>query len=180
MLYGIMALAAWAWCAYQGRPDPFSVIETSFGFRPPQAHAISAGLGLLLGGVTVGFSRLATSRWRAFRALQRGFGEMLEGLTKREVLVLALTSSFGEELLFRGAMQPEIGLLLTSLIFGGVHFIPQRRFAVWTLWAVVMGLLLGGIFTVTGSLVGCVAAHFIINYLNLRTIASLTEPPGGA
>ncbi len=92
---------------------------------------------------------------------------IIEGLSATEILVLALTSGLAEELFFRGAMQPALGLLGTSLIFGAVHTGPKRVFLWWSAWAFVMGLLFGAIFEATGVLWGPVLAHVLINERNM-------------
>jgi membrane protease YdiL (CAAX protease family) len=86
---------------------------------------------------------------------------------------LALASAVGEEVFFRGAMQPAVGLGLTSLAFGIVHVGPDRRFLLWTAFASVLGLGLGWLLEWTGSLLGCILAHFTINFLNLLQIMRL-------
>lgn len=85
---------------------------------------------------------------------------------------LAFFSGVGEEVFFRGALQPSFGLVPTSLLFGLLHIGPDRRFFAWTPWALAMGFLLGGIYEATGSLGGCIVAHVAINYANLRFIAT--------
>jgi len=72
-----------------------------------------------------------------------------------------------EELFFRGALQPVIGLLATSLIFGAVHTGPKRVFLWWSLWAFLVGLSFGVIFEATGVLWGPVLAHVLVNQRNM-------------
>ena len=81
-----------------------------------------------------------------------------------------ICSGFAEELFFRGAMQPVLGLLITAVIFGAVHVGPKPVFFAWTTWAFVMGLLLGMIFELTGVLWGPVLAHVWINQRNMSFI----------
>jgi membrane protease YdiL (CAAX protease family) len=40
----------------------------------------------------------------------------------------------------------------------------------WTASALLIGLLLGGLYVVVGDLGAPIAAHFVVNYLNLRYI----------
>ena len=64
-------------------------------------------------------------------------------------------------------MQPALGLVTTSLIFGVVHTGPKRVFLWWAAWAFAMGLVLGAIFEATGVLWGAVLAHALINQRNM-------------
>jgi len=85
-------------------------------------------------------------------------------------VILALASSIGEELLFRGALMPWLGIWLQAAIFALLHVGPGRRFLPWTVSAFVLGLLFGALAQWTGNLGGPIAAHFAINFLNLRYI----------
>jgi hypothetical protein len=58
-----------------------------------------------------------------------------------EWLVLALAAGIGEEILFRGAIQPVFGLWFTSIIFAVVHV--QYGFSPITLFVVLLAVILG-------------------------------------
>lgn len=135
-------------------------------------HGASLAGGITLALLTLGFTRFTSTRFRWARTLHGAFRELLGDLDDVTVLGLALTSGIGEELFFRGGLQPSIGWVWTSLVFGLVHLGPDRRFLAWTPWAVAMGFLLGGLFELTGSLVGPVVAHVTINYVNLGFIVA--------
>ena len=80
---------------------------------------------------------------------------------------MAVASGFSEELLFRGALQPRVGLLVASVLFGAVHFVPRRQLLPWTGFAIAVGLLFGWMFETTGNLVAPVVAHCVVNGVNL-------------
>lgn len=101
------------------------------------------------------------------RALHRELKPIVEPLSRLEIIVLALASGLAEEVFFRGAMQPALGLIVTSVIFGAVHTGPKRAFLAWSLWACVMGLAFGAIFELTGVLWGPIIAHVMINERNM-------------
>ncbi len=131
---------------------------------------VSLTLGLVLGVVVVAITRQLVGRTQWARDLHRELASILGELPPRQTTWLALSSGFAEELFFRGAMQPVLGLWLTSLIFGAVHVGPKRVFLAWSVWAFVMGVLLGAIFELTGVLWGPVLAHVWINQRNMRFI----------
>ena len=58
-----------------------------------------------------------------------------------EWLLLALAAGIGEEILFRGALQPVLGLGFTSLLFALVHV--QYGFSTITIFFIVMAVVLG-------------------------------------
>ena len=79
-----------------------------------------------MGLAVVGLTRVATRHWQWARDLHSSFHDLLGPLTGREIFILALASSVGEELLFRGVLQSWIGrwgalvgLLGSNVIFGG-------------------------------------------------------------
>ncbi|HHH12074.1 MAG TPA: CPBP family intramembrane metalloprotease, partial [Sorangium sp.] len=90
-----------------------------------------------------------------------------QGLTLWQGGLIAGCSSLGEELLFRGLLQPWLGVLPTAVLFGLVHQSPGPSRWVWACWATVVGLCFGLIFVITGSLLGALLAHAVINAINL-------------
>jgi membrane protease YdiL (CAAX protease family) len=125
----------------------------------------------MLGLTIVGASRLCLRHFEWARALDHEFRSLLNPLSNREVLVLAGASSIGEEMFFRGALIPAVGLLGSSVIFALLHVGPKARYLPWTVTTFLAGLVFGKLFLWTGDLTGAVLAHFTVNYLNLRHIA---------
>lgn len=137
----------------------------------------TVALALALGMVVVALSRAATrhSAWGA--ALHGEFRQVLGRLDAREILVLSLLSAFCEEIFFRGVLHPRLGLWVTAALFGAVHFPIRRRLIPWTGFALVLGLGLGVLTNLAGSLWPSIVLHFVINHFNLH---DLTEPLPGA
>lgn len=140
------------------------------GREEPQI-LLGAVAGALMGLGAVFLSRLAVHRFDWARTLHREFRARLGPLSESESLVLALASSTGEELFFRGALVPAMGLVGSSACFAILHIGPGLRFLPWTFSALVAGLLFGQLFLWSGDLTGPVVAHFVVNWLNLRHIA---------
>lgn len=145
-------------------PAPSMPLEAS-------SVGVSIGLGLLVALVTIGATRALLARTNWARALRRELRALVGGASGAQLVMLGVSSGVAEELLFRGAIQPIAGLTLTSIGFGLMHVGPRREFLPWTLWAVVMGFVLGGIYELTGAIEGPILAHVLINTVNLRAIA---------
>ncbi|GAB4216090.1 MAG: hypothetical protein OHK0013_42210 [Sandaracinaceae bacterium] len=186
VLYGAMialaiAIAWWREDSLWLRPAALSA-DRPHGLVSGQTSAVALSLvgGALLAATTTLGTRWLVRRTAWARALRAEFRAALEGASNGDILLLALASGVAEELLFRGALQPALGLLGTSLLFGAVHFVPTRNLAPWSAWAAAMGLLLGLLYERTGSIAGCVLAHVAINAINLRAILryepSLDDP----
>jgi hypothetical protein len=105
------------------------------------------------------------------RLLAQRLAEILGPLSGAQVVVLALASGLGEEAFFRGALQPRVGLLLASLLFGMAHLVPRRELLPWAGFAALAGVLLGALFDYTGNLLAPATAHVFINAVNLHWLS---------
>ena len=56
------------------------------------------------------------------------------------------------------------------MIFALLHIGPGQRFLPWTLSSLGVGLLLGSVYVGMGDLIGPIAIHFTVNFLNLQDI----------
>lgn len=166
-LYGGMAIVGLLIAAGRGNPDLYRIAPA-----PDWLLLGGPALGVAVGLAVVGLTRVATRHFQWARDLHTSFRDLLGPLTGREIVILALASSIGEELLFRGALLPWIGLWAQGLIFALLHVGPGRRFLPWTASAAVLGVAFGVLAEQTGNLGGPIAAHFMINFLNLRFIVA--------
>jgi hypothetical protein len=171
-LYGSLALTALLLSAGREDVDIYRIQGVSTGTW----LLLSPLVGVVIGLVVVAASRLAVRRFRWARGLHRDFRSLLGQLSRREIAVLAVASAVGEELMFRGALQPWIGLWPQAIVFALLHVGPGARFLPWTGSALVIGAGFGYLFAATGDLGGPIAAHFTINYLNLHYIKSVEVP----
>ena len=157
---------------------PLALLEGSellqlFTESGPLGYAL---LGLLAAAAVIALSAVLTSATRWGDALSRALAEVLGPLSGRACLVLAASSSLGEEALFRGALQPQIGYVAASLVFGLAHFVPRRELLPWTGFTVLAGFGLGALYEVTGNLVAPLVAHAAVNAVNLRLLTRRAFP----
>jgi membrane protease YdiL (CAAX protease family) len=173
VFYGALLLAALAWGALSGRPLAWTSGADS-GAPSAASGAVSplraALAGVLAAAVVVLASHLLTQRTRIGEQLARSLATALGPLTLAECWLLAAVSGIAEEAFFRGALQPQVGLLAASLLFAAAHFVPRRELLPWTGFALAAGLLLGWLFDATGSLIAPIVAHAGINGVNLRLL----------
>lgn len=169
VVYGALGAAALGFLFLGNRPlgsHPNPWLSASF----PVRLGLSVGGGLALFAFGILSTRWLVRRTTWARELHVSFRTLLGPLTSTEILVFALTSGIAEELFFRAALQPWLGFVAASILFGAVHLGPSRKFLPWTLWAMAMGFLFGSLYECTGELVGPVLAHVLINYENLHFI----------
>jgi uncharacterized protein len=164
-LYGAIALVGLLIAAGRGDPDVYGVTVSA-----PWQLLAGPAIGVAAGLFVVWLSRLASRYFAWARALHTAFKDLLGPLTEREILIVALASSIGEEALFRGALMPWLGLWAQAGLFALMHIGRDRRLVPWTLWAFGMGVGFGALAQWTGNLGAPIAAHFMINFLNLRFI----------
>jgi membrane protease YdiL (CAAX protease family) len=160
------------------------MVLSGYFIRPPGTlggwDGASLALGLLaalaLGGLVVLASRLAAHRTDWGRALHRELAGVLGGLASSQIMVLSLLSAFGEEILFRGVLHPRLGLIGAALLFALLHFPARRALLPWSAFALVLGLVLGGLTDLFQSLWPAILLHFLINYFNLHDLAQPLPP----
>lgn len=144
---------------------------------PRESHTYSLVLGLVFGILVVLSTRVLVARVSWVRELHVELRPIARDITTPGIIALALLSAFGEELLFRGLLQPWIGVIPQAILFGLLHQVRGRSRWVWVGWATLVGLALGAIFALSGSLVGAIVAHALINGLNLHYLRSYDPEP---
>ncbi len=166
VLYLGLAAAGVVWSSLRGHPN----LWTQEGRQHPETLlGILSGLAIGLGLVFL--SRLSVHRFEWARSLHQDFRARLGPLGNSEIIVLAAASSLGEELFFRGALLPVVGLWLSSGLFALLHVGPKARYLPWTVSSLLAGALFGQLSIWSGDLSGAVVAHFSINFLNLRHLS---------
>ncbi len=175
-IYGLLGLAA-GFGAYSWHESPWQYQDPWLELSPLAAHGYSALLGLTWGLVVVLGTRSLVHRSAWARTLHAELRPLAQGLPGGAILTLALLSALGEELLFRSLLQPATNLGVQAVVFGLVHQLPGRARWIWVAWATIMGLALGALFALTGSLAGPVLAHALINGMNLRFLQTHDVAP---
>jgi membrane protease YdiL (CAAX protease family) len=111
---------------------------------------------------------------RTIREKLRGvLGETLAHLATWHMALLALAAGVGEELLFRGALQPRVGLALTALVFGLLHALTP----LYLVLAGIFGLYLGWLQARSGSLLVPILAHALYDAVALWVVRRELSSP---
>lgn len=98
-----------------------------------------------------------------------------------EIIFISLCAGVGEELLFRGVLQPLLGILLTSILFVLIHgYLNPRDWRISIYGAYMTVVIVGlGIMTEEIGIWSAVAAHTVIDIVllaDLRKPHDLDEP----
>lgn len=158
VFYGLLAVVAALWCGLRGMELPL--------LGPSPAAGLALGLVTALG--TVSLSLLTYRLVPITRKLAEELApSLVDGADRSGLVLIAVFSGVGEEVFFRGAVQQEFGILIGSVAFGLAHVGPDRRYLLWTAWAVLAGLVFGLLFEATGGLLAPVVAHAAHNAATL-------------
>ena len=115
------------------------------------------------------------SRWapllRIRELLRDSFMPLLAGCGPLDLLLISLSAGVGEELLFRGVLQPGLsvwlgpgaGLALASVVFGLCHAVTVAYFVIATL----IGGYLGWLMEHSGGLLAPVVTHTAYDFVAL-------------
>ena len=158
----LVAAYAWAWAAELPLPAGDPIAGLVWGVLA----------AVLLAAVNLRLLRLTGNRWPgdSLRHVCRQFVRPLfEHVSAWQIVVVSLLAGLAEEMLFRGVLQPLVGLPAASLIFGAVH-VGGRGFVGYGLWAACIGALFGWLMVVTGGLLAPIVAHAVYDALALAYV----------
>jgi membrane protease YdiL (CAAX protease family) len=100
-------------------------------------------------------------------------------LCPADILLISVVSGFCEEVLFRGIMQAQFGLWITSIIFGLFHD-PGLKHKAYVILAALAGLGLGYVYQLTGNLWSCISAHIMHNLISMLLLRYWNKSPTNA
>jgi membrane protease YdiL (CAAX protease family) len=156
--YAVLLFLALAWIYLQGRLN-----WNLFFPSTPQEFTLGVLFGIGIALFIIVLSLFSSRNFGWGQLLEKEFRKVLVPLAPREIVLLAGVSGFVEEFFFRGTLQPVIGIVFTSILFGVVHFVPKKVFIPWSLYATFAGFVLGSLYEITKGLVPSIIAHVLVN-----------------
>lgn len=90
------------------------------------------------------------------------------------LIAIGAAAGVGEEWLFRGILQPAVGLLAASVAFGLAH-VGGLSMLAFGVWAMGMGVAMGSLALATGGLIAPMVAHGVYDMLALHYIRRQAE-----
>jgi membrane protease YdiL (CAAX protease family) len=117
-----------------------------------------------IAGMTVA---LLMTRWQPLYVIAEHIAGLVawETFQGRDIIVISTMAALGEELLFRGALQPLIGLLPMAMLFGLLHATSLAHIVL----ASLLGLWLGWLYQWSGSLWPPITAHLVLDLLAIES-----------
>ena len=188
------AVGAFLWMVRGALP------ATRLAFTLPDVGIGLAGVVLyVLYNAAFSAALRATARGKALLAwMARRNSTMFGKLPLSTMFIMAALAGPFEELIFRGWLQPVVGLWIASLVFAVLHFLPTRyKWSHAMTWGMValyfpVGLAVGWVYTWRGNLLAPIIMHWLSDSLGLlflaRAVASgararaaaAAQPPQGA
>ncbi len=138
----LMALIGVGWLSRRGWRDVLQRLGLVWGGW--RHVGVGVGLGLAMFLLLFPFSMLIEKTgWNMDPNIEKMTEQLLGPLMTSlpGVITLGAAAALGEELVYRGALQPRFGILLTSLLFALTH--NQYGISLATVMVFVLGLVLG-------------------------------------
>lgn len=170
---GALAVAAWA--------AAWALGITILWGDPPRDLAIGTAAAVVLASINFTILTRAPSGWivDGVRAVYHEVLVPVFGtLDLPGIVIIGIAAGVGEEWLFRGVLQPLVGLPLASVLFGLAHM-GGRRMLAFAVWAAAMGAALGGVAIVTGGLTAPMVAHGLYDMLALAYLRRSADEQRG-
>lgn len=135
--------------------------------------------GLMLGIVTAkaGWQIVLMPRLKKTKIFFTSIIKPLE-LTILEIILISICAGVGEELFFRGVVQPLLGVWATSVLFVLLHGYLNPFNLPLTLYGLYMVLVIGviGLFAEYLGIVSSIIAHSVIDYVLLNELSKAELP----
>lgn len=141
----------------------------------------TVGIGQqVLVGILVGIAAGYGAKWLVTRSFMKPVEEKYSvfihrmNLSLPAIVGLSICAGFGEELFFRGALQPLLGVWLTAIIFVAIHgyLNPFKwRISVYGIYMTVAIAVLGYMTDLQGIWSACVA-HTVIDVILFRHLVT--------
>ena len=137
---------------------------------------------LLIGGLYGCFSGLICwliIRSRLMEATRAKYVDRIKalGLNNIEIILVSICAGIGEEILFRGILQDYMGVVLTSIVFVGIHgYFTTKHWSIF-LYGLAMTVIIVGIgfAYVEMGVIAPIVAHTIIDVILLYLISKYED-----
>ncbi len=170
----VFPIIGWA-ILYFFRDNPIQII-----LRSNQNIWIQIISGVLL-GIVLGLGAKYLVSQPFLVETEKKYARIISNLKFKEwqIIFISLCAGFGEELLFRGALQPLMGIWITAIIFVAIHGYLDPRNWKMSIYGVYMTLTIAGLgyYTEFAGIYGACIAHAAIDYVLFKHLTRAITPP---
>lgn len=141
--------------------DSFSDFTALFNWADINIISIGGTAGIIVVLIDLALMRVLPSSYYDDGGLNN---KIFRSPSLFQIAFIAMLVAFSEEILFRGVIQTNFGLIVSSIIFALVHY---RYLFNWFLFlnVVLLSFLIGFVYYFTENLVVTILMHFIIDFL---------------
>ena len=151
-------------------------------FRSPVNIWIQIPTGIALGFI-LGYGAKFIVEQPFLSDVQEKYSRVIAGLKLNEwqIIFISLCAGFGEELLFRGAIQPLMGLWITAIVFVAIHGYLNPRDWKMTVYGIYMTIAIAalGYYTDYIGVIGASLAHAGIDYVLFKHLIKTGKVKSG-
>lgn len=130
---------------------------------------LSLALFLLLAVIALEFM-LAIFQLATGISLPTNVQQLFSGLPLYFLIFAVVVAPINEEILFRGFLVPRAGIVISALLFAGLHYLSYNSIAEF-LAALVFGLLAGYVRKRYNSIYPSIIAHMAVNLIGLIALS---------
>lgn len=164
------------------------IIQRIFYPQTINASVLQSFLIQIITGIFYGLVSSVFLWWVVKRDFMNGtrqfFIQLIGGLDLRayDVIIISVCAGVGEELFFRGAVQPWLGIWITSIIFVAIHGYLSPSNKALSVYGICMVVVIGGMGYLArhAGLYSAMLAHTIIDiylFAKLRQSSRYTPEP---
>lgn len=138
-------------------------------------EGLLTGFGLALAGYGFYFFAKKTKKfYEAVELFEQVLSPAFKNLKLIDLFLLSFISGFNEEVFFRGLLFPRVGIILSSLAFGLLHF-PGKKYWIYAVWATCSAALFAYLFFLSNSLWLPITAHFTNNFIGMVLLTRMAN-----
>lgn len=159
---------------------PYTRERALLEFLPgTEKYWIQLVLGIIVGVIT------AKAAWQIVELpllfkTKKFFADLIQPLklNTAEIIFISICAGIGEELFFRGAIQPMLGVWFTAILFVLLHGYLNPFNMSLTLYGIYMVLVIGvlGLLTERFGILTAIIAHTLIDVILLRALSEAQLP----
>jgi hypothetical protein len=161
-------LVVFAYMMAKGKNLKQIIIELGLSRRAINRRALAYGITVFLAILLLEFG-IGAFQEITHIPLPTNVSQLLGGLPAYFFAFAVIVAPIDEEILFRGFLVPRIGIILSALIFGILHFLSYASISEF-IAAFVFGLIAGYAFKRTRSLYSTIIPHILVNVLGILAL----------
>jgi len=169
---GVILLVSTLWILLFPKDHVSKFFHLSFSIL---FEGLLTGAGLALAGYGFYFFAKKTKKfYEAVELFEQVLSPTFKNLKLVDLLLLSVMSGFNEEVFFRGLLFPKVGIIISSIAFGTLHF-PGKKYWIYAVWATCSAALFAYLFHLTNSLWLPIIAHVTNNLIGMVLLTRMAK-----